>query len=91
MNASSIDQVAKLLRATARAHHEAFIETGGVHAGWAGWYAERLAPQLTALLDRPFTIDALAADLVRWDEELRASGSEERWSTVYATRLLEGH
>jgi NAD(P)H-hydrate epimerase len=80
--------VADLLLETWRAHHHAFASTDGADPEWARWYAEYLTPRLAEMLGTAFLADALAADLTRWDEEHRASGSDAPWSEVYARNLL---
>lgn len=88
MDASKIEQIALLFKETARAHHQAFIETDGVHDGWAAWYAERLAPRFSDALGQPIDPAALAEALTLWDIDHRASGSDDPWTRVYAIRLL---
>lgn len=89
MDPTKLEQIAALFEETARAHHQAFIETDGVHAEWAAWYAERLAPRFSDALGQPVDPAALADALIRWDVEHRSSGSDEPWPKVYAIRLLE--
>lgn len=81
-----VEQVAELLRETGRAHHEAFADVDGADPEWPLWYAERLAPELSALLGTEVTRSELVHALMLAEE---AHGSGRGWAEPYAQLILE--
>ena len=84
-----IEVLAELLRETAIAHHEAYSATDGDDPAWPLWYAEHLADRLTPLVGETMDKDALADELARLDEEVKARPEEEDWALYYARSLLK--
>jgi len=81
------DRISAFLREVARAHHRAYVATDGEHAGWAAWYAERLAPMLEAEFDLRADPVSLASELIDADVAYRAESPAEKWPEFYAARL----
>lgn len=86
MSDSNLEEIKELLKSVARAHHEA---TGGVNAGWAGWYAERLRDPLLPLVDGGPSIDEIAAWLTEADLEYRSEERNVSWPRYYARFILD--
>lgn len=78
-------ELAGLLVATARAHHEA---TGGVNPEWADWYAERLIDDVNRLLASEMDADELARWLTDADRRYRDEEPDISWPKAYASWLL---
>ena len=83
----SESDLAELLVATGRAHHEAFLATDGADPEWPIWYAEYLEPILRES-GYQGTRAELIAELVNTDRAHRAEGAEVPWPPFYASRLL---
>lgn len=79
--------VEELLKQTAAAHHEAFIETDGADEEWPLWYATYLAERLPALSSFSGTRSELVYWLVRLDGEYAKADSSIPWPRFYAARL----
>lgn len=87
MDPERLRELARLLAATARAHHQA---TGGPNPGWARWYAEHLEGKVEPVLGFSPGVAALEEWLTHADEAHRAEAPEERWPAYYAEWIL-GH
>jgi hypothetical protein len=83
-----IGKVEALLREVAAAHHRAFAEVDGDEPEWPLWYAERLQPQLSALLGRDLTRSGLTYWLVRVEKARLREGPLLEWPAYYAQDLL---
>ena len=77
------EAIAGLFRATAEAHHEAFVETDGDDPEWPLWYADHVRESLNAALDRDYTTSELVHLLVS-AEKARSAGGAEHWPMYYA-------
>jgi hypothetical protein len=86
-----IPDVAKLLRDTGEAHHQAFIETNGEDPEWAIWYADYLQEKLAKLVRANFTRSDLIYLLVKLEKTraLDAPGSD--WAYFYARLLVRNY
>ncbi|HEX9855902.1 MAG TPA: hypothetical protein VGC47_11370 [Acidimicrobiia bacterium] len=82
----SPQQLADLLVATGRAHHDAFIDTDGFDPDWPSWYANHLEEELR-LGGYRGTKDELAELLVEQDQAVRGAGRQEDWARAYAEHL----
>jgi len=84
-NTNLIDQLARLLANTARAHHAA---TGGATPGWSRWYAEQLVDDVNDLL----RTDVAASELETWltdaDRRYREESHVMSWPNAYAGWLV---
>jgi hypothetical protein len=80
--------LAELFGAAGSAHHHAFAATNGDDPDWPVWYADYLAPRLSALLGRPLQSRMLAADLRTVDAEHRAQAPKADWTEFYADWFL---
>lgn len=78
--------LARLLAATARAHHEA---TGGINDDWAAWYAEQLDGDIDRFVGYSPPVQEVAAWLTEADERHRTEASDDRWPPFYAQLILE--
>jgi hypothetical protein len=79
-------QLARLLAATARAHHEA---TGGINDDWAAWYAEHMSGEIDALVGFSPPIEDVSSWLSEADERHGAEAPDDRWPAFYAQLILE--
>lgn len=82
-------ELESLLRDAARAHHLAFLDTGGEHPEWAMWYAENLHGPLEQALDVETTRSELVYLLVKLSKEHPERAPEADWTSYYAAELLE--
>ena len=82
-----IEQIARLLDETARAHHAAYIETDGAHPDWPLWYADYLLEKLPPLLGAKLIKSELVYLLVLLDREQRLHAPGAKWSRYYAREL----
>ena len=80
-----IEQVARLLANTARAHHAA---TGGVTPGWSRWYAEHLVDDVNDLLRTDVEASALETWLTDADRRYREESGVLSWPKAYAGWLI---
>jgi len=77
--------VATVLRETARAHHQAYLESNGEDPEWPSWYAERLqAPLADAGVE--LTVSVIVYLLVACEREFPDAGRE--WPERYAERFV---
>ena len=83
-------QLANLFRDAGAAHHRAFADTDGADPDWARWYAEYLASRLPDDLRRSYSLDALAAELERLDQQYRRAATDQPWADYYAEHLAGG-
>ena len=83
--------LAEILRAAGKAHHRAFAATNGDDPKWPEWYAQDLAPTLSAVLGTELQQDALTADLKTVDAEMRARAPSAAWAMYYADWFLARH
>jgi hypothetical protein len=68
-------------------HHQAFAALDGQDPEWPSWYAERLQPQVEAILGRPVSKSDLIF-LMLDAERQRPNGSD--WADLYARRIMRG-
>ena len=82
-------QLQELFREVGEAHHQAYIETDGVHPEWPLWYANFLQGKLNPLLHASFTQSELVylLILVASEQPLRALGAD--WPSYYAKFFIE--
>lgn len=83
-----VQEVAALLRSTAHAHHIAFAAADGADPEWPLWYAEHLAPGLSALLGTELTRSQLVHTLLLAQEADSDAGD---WAESYAELIVERH
>ena len=85
------ETLADLLHEAAETHHVVYRITEGDDPDWATWYANWLLDlsELPELLGARPVRSHLVHALVELDREHTASGSDERWESVYARGLLE--
>jgi hypothetical protein len=81
-----LDQLDKLLRSAARAHHAEF---GGPNPGWPEWYAEYIHPDIGEIVGFDPTVEEVADWLRRADELQRAEAPNDRWPPFYARWILD--
>ena len=83
------EELETLFRESGKAHHEAFIDTGGEDLEWPSWYAKYLIGQLSSLLNAKFSQSELVYLLVLAEKErtLRAPGAN--WARYYARFFIE--
>lgn len=77
--------VAALLRDTARAHHQAYLESDGDDPDWPSWYADRLVEPL-AEVGLTLTRSVIVFVLVGAARDLVDAG--DGWPEAYAPRLI---
>jgi hypothetical protein len=80
--------LAEIFRGAGRAHHRAFAATNGDDPDWAEWYAQDLAPTLSAVLGTELRLDILSADFRTVDVEMRARAPSASWTLYYADWFL---
>lgn len=85
---ADVNEVAAMLRSTAHEHHAAFAAVDGADPEWPLWYAERLAPRLSALFGTEVTISELVHSLLLAQERDQGAGD---WADSYAALLQERH
>lgn len=78
--------LARLLAATARAHHEA---TGGINERWALWYAEKMAGDIDEFVGYSPAVETVEQWLIAADERYRAESPDDRWPPYYARLFIE--
>jgi hypothetical protein len=83
------ERLADLFREAGKAHHEAFIETGGEDPEWPLWYAEYVLERLRELLDVGFTKSQLVYLLITASNEQQAKAPGADWAWYYARFFLE--
>jgi hypothetical protein len=84
----SADQLADLLKRTSNAHHAAYAATDGTDPEWANWYSGHLQALLGDGLGRPITRSEIVYLLCKAQTNQAAEGSEEAWTSYYATLIL---
>jgi hypothetical protein len=84
-------ELSQLLAKTAKAHHQAYIETDGDHPDWPLWYAEYLLDKLPAVLGQELTISEIVYCLVHLSKEQPAVAPEAWWPDYYASYFLENY
>jgi hypothetical protein len=82
--ADLLQQLEELFREVQHAHHQAFIETDGVHPDWPIWYADYLLPRLGELLHARFTRSELVYLLVKVEAERALEAPGAKWYRYYA-------
>jgi hypothetical protein len=80
--------LAEIFRGAGRAHHYAFAATNGDDPEWPEWYAQDLAPTLSAVLGTELKKDRLSADLKAADADMRARAPLADWTQYYAHWML---
>lgn len=81
-----VQQLDKLLRSAARAHHAEF---GGPNPGWPEWYAEYVQPHIGEMVGFEPTVEQVAEWLKRADELQRADAPDDHWPPFYARWIVE--
>ena len=84
----SADHLAALLKRTGDAHHAAYAATDGTDPEWASWYSGHLQTLLGDGLGRPITRSEIVYLLCKAQTNQAAEGSEEAWTSYYATLIL---
>lgn len=85
----AVAALSQLLRATAEAHHEAYLASDGVDPEWPIWYAGYLQAHLGGLLGPGVTRSELV-ELLRRAERAHADAADgSDWPLFYARVLLE--
>lgn len=82
-------ELSEMLRATARAHHEAFAATDGADRDWPIWYAEHLLEPLQRKLNPDFYKSQLIYCLMNADFEHVARACDSDWADFYAAEFME--
>lgn len=85
MSETTAEELKELLKATARAHHEA---TGGANGGWAEWYAEHMRDAIRPLIGANPSVEEIAGWLTAADIEYRAEERNVSWPRYYARFIL---
>ncbi len=85
---ADVDEVARLLRHAARAHHQAFADSDGVDPEWPAWYAGHLQAPLHDLVGRWVSRSHLTYLLIHAEHQHAASGREEPWPDSYARVIV---
>jgi hypothetical protein len=81
------ERIEGLLRETGRAHHEAFLETGGEDPEWPLWYAEYLQERLGELLGAEFTKSEIVYLVMTLEDMRTRSDPAADWARYYASVL----
>jgi hypothetical protein len=89
MNEETFNKIKDLFRETAKAHHQAYIETNGYHPDWPIWYAEKMHEELTQILRAKFTKSELIYLLVLVDKEQVLNAPGAYWPGYYAKFFME--
>lgn len=89
--ADRVQRLAALLRATGRAHHQAYLHTNGEDPEWPLWYAGYLHERIAPLFDTPFTRSELVYLLVAAEREQAARDPGADWPEFYARFFLTHH
>ncbi len=74
---------------TGKAHHSAYIQTGGADAEWPLWYADALFGKLQSLLRADFTKSELIYALVLLSKEQPIKAPDVKWPAYYAGYFAE--
>lgn len=82
-----LERLEALLRETAEAHHEAFIETDGADPEWPLWYAEHMGEEANRLLGASATRSQWVFLLVGLEHEEALSAPGADWAAAYARSL----
>ena len=82
-------RLVSLLKKTAKAHHQDFINTDGTDPEWPSWYADHMHAQLGRMLKAGFTRSELIYLIVLADKEhaMMAPGCD--WANYYTDFFLE--
>lgn len=89
MNRELRDNIAGLLRETAKAHHKAFAATNGEDPDWPIWYADYARDTLAQRYGIEFHKSQLIYCLMSADFEHQARAPESDWADFYAGELVE--
>jgi hypothetical protein len=81
---NTTQELERLFRETASAHHQAFLSTDGYDPQWPEWYADYLHAELSKQLNSTFTRSQLADLLVEADQKYRDARPEIGWEHYYA-------
>jgi hypothetical protein len=89
--ASTLDQVAGLLREVGEIHHRVYRIVEGADDDWASWYADWLIKlsELPALLGVTPVRSELIYVLVDLDKRYTAEAPGGPWEPYYASRLID--
>ena len=82
-------QVAKLLRQAADAHHQAFLAVDGDDPEWPLWYANYLQQPLSAALGRDLSQSEIVYWLMTLDRQARDLDEDQHWTDFYAHALVD--
>lgn len=90
--ASTLEQVAGLLREAGETHHRVYRIVEGADDDWASWYAQWLIElsELPALLGTRPVRSELIYLLVSLDKQYTSEVPGEPWESYYARRVV-GH
>ena len=83
---TKVEELKGLLKAAARAHHQA---TGGANAAWAHWYAENLHDAIGPVIGANPSVEQIAGWLTAADIEYRAEERDVSWPRYYARFILD--
>ena len=83
-----LEELIAIFRATAEAHHQAFIETGGVDPEWASWYAGHMEARLNGALRVRLTHEQIVDLLLRADTDHQHVAPGRDWAIFYAEYFL---
>lgn len=86
---SNAGDLAKLLRETIKAHHDAFIQTDGFDPEWPIWYAAYLHRNLPALQGVTLTQSEWVFLIVKAEQRRLQEQIEEPWFDFYARIFLQ--
>ncbi len=82
-------EIAELLVATGRAHHEAFAATDGADPDWPIWYADHARDAFADRFGIEFTRSQLVYCLMKADIEHQARAPDSDWAEFYAREIVE--
>jgi hypothetical protein len=83
------EQLSDLFRATAEAHHRAYLATDGLDPDWPLWYADALLEPLQHLLKVDLTRAGIADLLVQAEREQRSKAPAGDWPAFYASYFID--
>jgi len=87
IDSDKVTQLARLLGAVARDHHD--HHGAGPAPHWAEWYAARLQPEIGAFVGYEPTVEEITGWLRDADAKYKAESPETRWPYFYAGLILD--
>ena len=84
-----VENLATLLEATGKSHHQAFIETDGADPEWPLWYANHLKDALTRILEADLTQAEIVYLLLHSEAQRVTHAPGAKWPRFYARLWAE--